>query len=372
MSKLIELEKRIAGIEKTISNIESIIAGFKIDKQLLMQADNKVRPGIGTKVSYDKYGRITGSLPLDPSDIPSLSPDKISGLSSLLEDKATKSDINSLSSKLESVNHHTKTVKTGTVVNVDENGLVNDVSDLTPENIPELPLSKIHDLPAILDQLKSNESLPSDHFTHQGVTPNTAVKVSYDQYGHIIQSYPLSEEDIPADILARLNRIESKLADMATRDDMNNLSVALNNKMDIPANKITPGTYTKLSVNENGLVTGVDSLTDNDIPSIPISSVKDLSVELANKASINNMEELSNNLQSRIHSIETNEPELPPTPSLEEFRQLKHSYDHLSELVNTLLAAIPGDQILQEIDNIRQELSTISGRISVLESNNDE
>ena len=372
MSELIELEKRISGIEATLKQIESVVSAFKIDKQRLMKTDNNIIPGIGVKVSYDMYGRITGSTPLEQNDIPQLSVEKINGLSGLLEDKATKSDINSLSNKIDSVNRHSRTVKTGTVVNVDENGLVNDVSDLTPENIPELPIDKIKDLPEVLDQLRLHENTSNNIFIHKSITAGVACKVSYDEYGHITGSERLVMEDLPSSIDARLNRIESKLADVALRTDLNELSVALNKKMDIPSTKLIPGIYTKLAVSENGLISGVNNLSSNDIPELPITSIHDLSNQLSSKASLNNMEELSNTLQTRIHDMENKEQELPPIPSMEEFIQLKHSHEELLTLVNTLLSAIPGDQILQEIDSMKEDLSTISGRLSVVEMKNKE
>ena len=79
------------------------------------------------------------------------------------------------------------------------------------------------------------------------------------------------------------------------------------------------------------------------------------------------MTELNESVQSKFSSLPPVQT-LPETPSVEEFRQLKHSHEQLLTLVNTLLSAIPGDQILAELDTVKEDLSTISGRLSVLEN----
>ena len=265
------------------------------------------------------------------------------------------------------MNNHTKTVKTGTVVNVDEHGLVNDVSELLPEHIPTLPMDKIQDLSEIIQQLRHTSNDVDLTCKEVSVTSGVGTKVTWDEHGHIISSQDLNMEDLPSELDKRIAKLEELVADIVSRTELNEVVQVLNDKIDKPKKKLTPGVYTKVVIDENGIVTDAEELTDNDIPALSINAIDGLDDKLSSMATNKMVAELSESTSKelfRISSLVENIPQAAQTVSVDEFNKMRNDYKLLSELVNTLIQSVPSDQIMQELEGIKQDISTLRGELA--------
>ena len=75
----------------------------KADKSALdgkVDANKAISAGTGTKITYDAKGLVTGSASLTASDIPALTTDKITGLDTELDSKASQTDLTALTGRV--------------------------------------------------------------------------------------------------------------------------------------------------------------------------------------------------------------------------------------------------------------------------------
>jgi len=132
---------------------------------------------------------------------------------------------------------------TGSKVTVNEKGLVTDVEALTAADIPDLPGSKI------------------------------TSALSVDTTGNAATADKLKTP--------RTITFEGALSGTATFDGSADVTVTLSGS----STGVTPGEYTKVTVNAGGLVTAGDLLTPADIPNLPGSKItSDLTVNTSGKA----------------------------------------------------------------------------------------
>ena len=370
-----DLDSRISELESAVAELTKIANAYKIDKQdYIRRGNQQLKASLGTKVAYNSSGLITGSQPLEASDIPPLPIGKISDLSSILDGKAPASSIDDLASQISNIRKKGKTVATGSVVNVDENGLVTSVSPLLPTNVPELPIDKITGLSETLQQLRStpnNDSFPSFH--SNSITPGIASKVEYDENGHITGSQPLEESDILSlpthfgDLESKISGLEKAIHQLTT--SFSSISNEVNKKV---FNGIS-GEYTKLTLDENGNIKSSGKLTPDDIPVIPMSKVDGLHQLIATLATEKEFTRLSESTNNEINTINQNieaiGESLEYKASLNDLSALQSEFKSLSNNVSNLAKAVPSDQLEVELQNISTELSKLSGRISAVEQN---
>ena len=148
------LQKKLESLESTIDGINKKITALTIDNQYFIKRNNVIKPSIGYKISYDSNGLIIKGENLDESDIPTLSINKIRGLQRELNKKIDKSEIDKLLNNKTSELLKGNIVSTGCKVNIDDNGHVVSISNLLPEDIPNLQIDQITGLHDELDYIK--------------------------------------------------------------------------------------------------------------------------------------------------------------------------------------------------------------------------
>lgn len=371
---VIELRNKIDILNENYKDLMKIVNGLKIDHQLFIRGNGKIIPGISSKVAYDSNGLIISSDKLNESDIPELHIDKISGLRQILENKADASIIESLTIDTDKLYKSSKIYGSGSKINYDRNGFVVSSSDLTVEDIPNLPIDKIEGLRSIIELLESSKDNTQivQNDDHNDVVPGVYTKVNVDSSGTVVSGSKLSYDDIPMELIIRINEIESKLPLFVQQSIIDPIKNSLLKKVD-SIGSIQPGTYSKVKINSDGLVTHGESLTLKDLPELSIKDISELETVLRNKASVDDIMELNNILSGILSSIdkigEVNKlkTHLEMKADASEVKSLSTRINSLQSLVDTLSNKIPNELILDQLQNIQQELSNISGRISVLE-----
>lgn len=189
-------------------------------------------------------------------------------------------------------------------------------------------------LMALLDELlklkvDSNELIEGD----------TKCKITYDEKGLVIAGEDLTIEDLPELLLAHikdviataeevnilhgieitteeLNRLKGLLVTAEELNKLAGLNISIDdlnsviNKLDKNP-PITAGTYTKVKVDEKGLVTQGQKLSASDIPSIPLSKIYDVTVSnnVLNKlaglevgaSELNQLKDIEGNVQTQLN-----------------------------------------------------------------------
>lgn len=367
----------ITSLKEDVINIKKVINALKINEQRFVKGNNTIPPGIATKVSYDINGLIINGTKLEASDIPEITIDHINGLRRLLDEKIGNTEFERL--RIEASNNVLKKgniIGYGTKVNYDEHGLVVSVSDLLASDIPEIPISKVDGLSDVLKLLASHHKEDVNVIDDIKVTPGTYCKVTYDQYGRVTSGYNLSINDIPMELITKINYIESLLPKLVTDDVVKTWINEVQKKVDSNS-QITPGTYTKVNVDHKGLVTRGDKLTIRDLPELTIDDIIDLNRTLKQKAESVDLIDLSNTVSamisslSKIGDVSALREEVKKRAPIEDVKSIDNEVKSLKSLLNTLTEKIPNDTILEELKSINRQLSNLEGRVSLIEQQLD-
>lgn len=373
---LVEIQNKILHLEELVLKTNQVIKRIEIDNQSKLKSNKEIPPGVAVKVAYDKNGLIINGYELLASDIPLINIDGIRDLRILLEDKISKSEFKSLidnySFKSTEVG---EVVATGCKVNYDDNGRIVSSADLSLEDLPELRIENIIGLDELIDSIKSQITSPVINIEDKDIqiNPGTFTKISYDENGHVISGSNLSDDDIPISIINRINELESKLPEFATNKSVESINKLLIKKLDSNAS-IKSGTYYKVSVDSNGLVLkGEESLMKKDLPELSIDDIVGLDFQLRSKA---NQEDLIT-LNETISTILSNMDKIGNVLSLkslietkakdEDVKLLTSRVESMQNLMNVLSNKIPNELIMEQLQQIQNDLSTLSGRITVIE-----
>lgn len=362
------LELKIAEMEETIRTLQQCVAAFKIDKQLMIKREKLIKAGIATKVVYNADGLIVDVQELLSSDIPTLPISKIDGLSEELNRKIGIDQLSSINTRIDQILEPGNTVKTGTKVNIDAKGRVTNVSDLLPSDIPTLPISHIEGLSDKLDEISSSSvtQFQEEYKTEPGI----GCKLEYDNMGRIVKSHPLTIEDLPIDLINKLNEIDSTLLTRVDTNTINDLYGLINS---IPAQQRIPsGTYVKLDIDENGNASSTP-LSPSDIPTLPIDKIDKLIELLSSKAEHSSLMELQNTVSTILSRMKT----------INELNQLSRTVENNSERtqVETLkrdiddiresISRVSVDQpVMDELQKLNSRISELSSRVAQLELKN--
>lgn len=125
-----QIQRDIFNLKEVDEEMSKTIEGLKIDKQLYLRANEKIKPGIACKIAYDENGLVISAEDLDQSDIPKLSIDKIQGLRDALADKASRKDLKNISIDLEEIFKERDIYGTGCKVNYDKYGVIQSSTEL--------------------------------------------------------------------------------------------------------------------------------------------------------------------------------------------------------------------------------------------------
>jgi len=361
----IEMKNTITFLMESIDIMTKDINSLKLDQQRTLRANTVIPPGVTCKVAYDSSGLVIKSLELEDEDIPQLSIDKISGLRNILNSQ----QVETKPKKDEVVPKRTIKAGTGTKVNYDENGLVTSSTDLTQDDIPSLAIEKITGLKDLLSTLELQEQVAPP--TKTKINPGTFPKITFDSDGRVVVGSKLSIDDIPGDIINRINLLESRLTSFASRESVNNLLKITDNKLNCNPS-INAGTFTKVIVDQNGLVISGTDLTIHDLPEINIHDIPELASILKKKADQSDVIELNNQLSLMSNSnqlVEMNKikTKLDTKADEVEVKNLSNQVREFKKDVDNLSQKLPSEHLPIEIKQLWSIITTLTGRISVLE-----
>lgn len=363
-------------VEETLGDILKRLVKLEINQQQMLKSNSMIKPGIGPKISFDAKGLVTGSDELTISDIPDIPMNKVVGLETALRKKLGKNDLSTLQS---SFNDHTsnkkEVVATGIRVNYDADGRIVSSSDLLSSDIPPIAISQVTGLNEKLESIQSMipvniESVPDKE---KVINPGTAAKVAYDEYGRIIQGSSLGMNDIPIEIINRLNKLESSISQLASQRSLDALTKSNNGKVDGNSD-IQPGGFTKVFVDKKGLVTKGTNLTVSDLPELQIKDIANLESSLRSKVEYNQYLELHATVQKlleashQIGSIIALQNSLPSLASQEEVKSISTRLEKVETLLNTILDHIPVDLLQDLLDRLSAKVDNIESKLNNLES----
>lgn len=369
----LEKETYIVHLLKDVTVLTQDVSAIKIDIQNVIQRNSPIPPGIGCKFAYDKNGLILKATSLESSDIPKLPISKIDGLEQALSHIVVDSDLERL--KVDIQNSRLKKgnpIDTGVKVSIDSNGLVVSVSELNITDIPILPMSHIRGLSNELELIKASiednaKAISEEKIVNAGTYP----KITFDNTGRVISGTQLSITDIPNEIITKLNELEAKMPMFASNSLVTNLSKKLNDKLDSNRD-ITPGEYTKVIVDKNGLVIRGNNLSKLDLPELTIKDITDLDIQLRNRATIDQFTELNNTVSQlvsyidKINDVVKLKNEVNKKAKEEDMLLISSKVDSLQSLVDKLNQ--PNELIVTMLDSVNKQLSDINARISILEN----
>jgi len=225
------LQKKIMSLEENINDINKKISSILIDNQSFVKKNTNSRSSIGYKIYYDINGLIIKSEDLTEMDIPTLSIDKIKGLRRELNKKIDKSEINNMLNREDRELVKSDIIGTGCKVNYDKNGLIVSTSNLLQEDIPILSIDKIDKLS---DELSYIKSLIKNNTNESKNDTNNIIEVNK-------KKEKLTENDIPISIITRINNLDAKLTNFASKESVDNLFKLLDNKSSNDTNnELTP------------------------------------------------------------------------------------------------------------------------------------
>lgn len=367
--EIIYIKNRIAFLGESIEDISKVIAALKIDRQLVLSSNKIIPPGVACRVTYDSKGLIIKGEDLRIEDIPELPIEKITGLKKILESKFESSAV----AVKEQVVTRTKIkAGTGTKVNYDDDGYITSSADLLESDIPDLSISKIVGLEDRLNFISSQiGNISKEEIVEEIITPGTFPKITYDKYGRVIKGSKLSMDDIPMDLITKMNIIEDRIPLLASQQTVEALMQNVEGKVNSNGS-INPGTYTKVNVDEQGLVTLGSTLTMRDLPEIRIKDITGLERALRGKAEQSDLVQLMNSVSSLVDNNRPSEligiqNELSSKVSEGDLRVVANKVDGIQRLIDTLVEKLPGELIIDQLNQIQKEISSLTGRINAIE-----
>jgi hypothetical protein len=377
---LIELKNQVSELTQTVSSLVEIVHQLKIDSQLHVKSNGSIPAGMSPKIAYDSNGLVTGGYQLDISDIPELPIDKIKTLKNSLDNIISEDDLEKAKKELSNkMIKKGEVVNTGTKVNYDINGLIVSSSDLLIADIPILPVTKIYGLEDTLTQLKEGYqnlsiTLNKEEDNTSTIPAGTYTKITYDKNGNATAGNSLSINDIPSELISRINDVESRLTSFAPSSIVDALKKSIDGKLD--SNIITtPGIYTKIQVDKKGLVISGSTLDISDLPELNISNITGLDEKLRNTISIEQFNILNDtvstllNSADKIKDVSSLESRLDHFVTDTELGLIKYDIQDLNKLVTSLNEnCVQVDAINDVIDQINLNLSTLEGKITSLEN----
>lgn len=366
------LQNKISDLEVLVNDMNRKISTLELDKQFFLKKNDKILPGLSTKIAFDENGLIIGNAPLTNSDIPNIEIEKINGLKEILYDKANRSDLNNIKLDLDTIFASRDITSTGCKINYDKYGVIQSSSDLTEADIPRLSISHIIDLEEKLNMLI--KSIPNMELNNSNiVSPDTACKVTYNENGNITSSSELNMNDLPSELISRINIIESKLVTMVGIDNITEIREKLDNKLDSNP-EIAGGICSKVKIDKHGLVVETMDLVPKDL-NITIDDVNNLNNLLLNKVDRSELTNLSTTVSMLVDSFN----KITDTSQLEESIKNKVDISEVDNIKSTLskinsklevLLSVDNKYVIDSILSIRNEIKLLDNRILKLESNN--
>lgn len=372
---IITLQNQINDLEKNLSELKKVVTLLKLHDQSKVESNSKITPGIASKIAYDEKGLIISGSHLERSDIPTISIDQVEGLRNLISTKADISQVNKSIEAIDTISKSDEVYDSGCKINFDKNGFVVSGAPLTVDDIPTIPIEHVEGL---VDKLQSitdskSSSITSEIVKDTKIKSGTYTKVTIDTDGTVLSGSNLVMNDIPIEIINKINQIESKLPTFAARDIVDNISKQLSTKLNFTVSDITPGTYTKVKVSKDGIITKGDKLNIRDLPEINIKDITDLDSTLKAKADQLDLIKLTESVSSIISMasefsrMNLLQSQIDAKASKSEFVSLSNNVSDIQEKLNDIYKVISGDSIIMQFNDIQNELAELSGKISAIE-----
>ena len=365
-NEFLTFANRISAITKELNEMNVTLSRLKIDRQLVLEGNGLIPAGTACKITYDNKGLVRSGEPLSAGDIPPISIDQVDGLRNIINQKQ---DI------VEKEEGHIHQIQAGTGIriNYNEDGLVTSSSDqLLIGDVPDLPMEKIvglnDQIHEILEQLK-NLSIIED--LKKISRPGTYTKVQIDEYGNVLKGTQITLDDIPLPLITKINLLESRIPTLASQSTLTGIQESLNRKLN--ANPvITPGTYTKVQIDEKGLVVLGDHIKKEDLPTFYTDDIVGLDSALRGKADQSTVVELMNAVSSLGTTNNTSEVlrlsnEVKTKGSKEELRRLENRIDWMQEKIDRV-NEIPTEMITTKLDDIVRTLNDLTNRVRFIET----
>ena len=179
-------------------------------------------------------------------------------------------------------------------------------------------------------------------------------------------------DDIPRSLISKINLIESRIPSLASQEVVNTALSRLNKKLDANV-PIYGGTFTKVHVDENGLVTQGDRITVEDIGTITINNIADLPSILKNKANQSDMIQVLNTVNQLASSDQSSE--IVRLKNMVEskandytVKSIQAQVGNLTASIDNLLNRIPDRDIMDLVNTVLQSNEDIKRRLITFEN----
>jgi hypothetical protein len=312
------------------------------------------------------------SLSID--DIPEISVDKVKNLSNFISDSNTlEKEFREFSIKFKKLIDERYLIPPGSgiKVNYNEHGNITSVSELLSSDIPELSTNKIIGLE---NRLKALENIDhSSTIIEYKINPATNCKITYNSDGRVTSSSKLSIDDIPIEIMSKLNLIEERIPLLASQQSVSTILTLVNKKVDATSSGVMGGTFTKVRINTQGLVVDGSFLTLKDLPVINIKDIPELEAQLKRKADNSELIEIKNSISSLVTDlsqaveVQKLKTQVALKADAEELRSLSSNLAGFKNNVYKILQTIPGEHLEKVVNDMSTVLTGLIGRVNTLE-----
>ena len=372
--EFVELNNKVEKLFEDFHEIKNLITRLNLNNQFYVKANaEQTIPGIQPKIAFNEDGLVIEGFPLEVEDIPNLPIDKIVDLRRLLNQRLGTEDIQRMIKEAGGVEKPKKNITpgTGTKINYDETGSVTSSTDLTIDDIPDIPIKKIIGLVDRLEVLESLEVIGEAVVNEvRRVKAGTYPKITVDEKGNFVNGEELSVEDIPGIIMEKIDSIFKDMKSFASQESVDSLNTLMRDKITYNP-PIEPGTYSLVSVDKYGLVTKGDKLSIRDLPQINISNIPNLETVLKSKINNDDFLKAQSSIESELGSHRKNfemiRIDLADRVGRLELGDVITSVRTLEGKLNTIIDAIPNENIGVEIKDLKEMISTLVGRVTVLE-----
>lgn len=365
------IKTSINDLRSYMENIEKMISGIKIDKQMLLKSNNPIPPGIGTRITFDSNGLILKGEDLRPEDIPKLPMDKIIDLNKTIRSSIEQIELMNINTV--DIDDYNIQAGSGTKINYDNHGRIISSSDLLEDDIPNLSISKINGLTDKLSFIDSqiNSNKNNDEVEDLNITPGTFSKITFDPKGRVLSGSKLTIDDIPIDIINRISIVESRIPLLASQQTVDALTKDMKRKIN-STSKVTPGIYSKVEVDSQGIVISATNLSISDLPNINIKDVIKLETELRKKANYSDFIELSNAVSSiisndKLNKINKLENQLSTKADNKDLLDISNKVNSIQSLIDNIIEKFPSEYIVDQLNKIEDTLNNLNSRIVSLE-----
>ena len=367
----ISIENIISELKLVKDQQESHNKAYQIDKQKFLVANQPLLPSTKPKVSYSQDGLVIGGFDLDVKDLPNVPIDKIIGLRNII-DELSQNNVKELQTKLAEFIKNKKTIEpgTGTKITYDENGRVVSSSSLLIGDLPNIPINKINGLD---DRIRLLESSMKEIETPSNsiIAPGTYIKVTCNSDGRVVSgSKHLSISDIPVSLTNQINTIESMIPTLASQESLSGVSTILKSKISsMPP--IKSGKYTKVTVRDNGLVSHGEKLSIEDLPTMSIDDIVELSGILKKKADSTELMDVNRNLRELINNIsieiELLQQQMKTRMSIQDGSTMKKHMEEIQKTNSSIISKLPSDTMMLDFVSMQKTIESFNTRLMILE-----